>query len=381
MAQSNLVNTIAKVNAGGSYLRFRDTPGLSGKILGDLNDGTEVLITDVVNDVWARIAIKVGDAPLLVEGTNNQQYGYMHINYLKFKTPAPLPVTPKQRYPIYGLNGITSTNEMEAAAKAGVKAFVVINNAEFANKLADVYGCMVIFRSLWLNGIDTPRRASEELLEPRISKNVWGVVGDNEWEHFGNGKRDIKNHSEWDTTLANIIKSQNPNKHYLAYTAPMGTLDTTNDQETCDLMAQYYAPGYNNRTYDFDYHMYTPKPLLMSQRLEDLIYYELRWRTWFTKCGFDPNIKGVYCTEWGFDVQGSGGFSAFDKDDTFVAQYYREHMQIMGEPFMVNGKLYESPIVAGFTFQLGPHPKWLSYNMQRYLPMLIQNKLVTLRLN
>lgn len=357
---------------GDQYLRIRDTPGLSGKVLGRINTGTSIEVLDIVNTDWARVELKAAGVTIKEEISGDNSYGYLFAPLMRFDS---LPTVPTQKKIIYGYNGIDQTAQMEVAAKAGVKFFVVANDTDFANKLADTYGCMVIFRSLWLNGLSSPQQAFSELSEPRLSKNIYGVVGDNEFEKI----RGIQSHASFDTELAHLIRGQNPNKHYLAGTWPVGTPNITNDQKDRDLMRQFYAPGYNAKLFDLDMHLYTPKPALISTRMADAHYYELRWRVLFTDCGFNPSVKGMYSTEWGMDVGGSGGFKAFNWTPEMVKDYYTEHAQIFGEPFMVNGVLVESPFVAGATFALGQHPMWKSYSMDDYDSLLRLKGLITLR--
>jgi len=150
----------------------------------------------------------------------------------------------------------------------------------------------------------------------------------------------------------------------------MGTPDFTNP-ETCQIIRELYAPAYNNGLIAFDMHLYSPDPHHIDKPNE-WQWFERRWEFLFTRCGFDPNVRAIYCSECGLDQSGVGGFKAHATSQEKFSDWCDKYIRLQSAPMVIDGKSYPSPIIGGAIFQASDRGRWEGYDITSYLPSLRQ---------
>jgi hypothetical protein len=122
-------------------------------------------------------------------------------------------------------------------------------------------------------------------------------------------------------------------------------------------------------------HLYSPTPAHIQDEGE-WIWYERRWEFLFTKCGFDPRVRAIYCSETGLDEGGIGGFpqhaSTQDQFRTWCARF----IDAQTRPLVVAGQTFPSPALGGAIFQAGDSRTssggWGGYNIEGYVDTIRQ---------
>jgi hypothetical protein len=103
------------------------------------------------------------------------------------------------------------------------------------------------------------------------------------------------------------------------------------------------------------------------------IWFERRWEFLFTKCGFNPAVRGIVSSEAGIEA-GAGGF----KWAGFTAQEFEEwcryYATLQTTPLIIQGTPYPSPFIASTLFQWGDTNSgsggWAGYSLDDYVPSL-----------
>ncbi len=393
-------NTSKKATVNTRYLRVRTAPNKTASILGLLPQGAVVDVVRVI-DGWAQVELKVGGAAMRLQNSSDPMAAYMQLDYLTFAsgTPAPQPQAPVVQPPapttpptpapatppppkedpkpapaarsfLLGLNTLGNHNLARQEAERGCKYFLMMNGFQEAGNLKrDFPDAIVMARRFfdhgWMPSVDQVMNGLEGA---RHGALVYTAL--NEADQAGQGGDDLRKRARLDIEVARRIKQVNPGAVFAAGTFSMGTPDFTSE-ETCRIIREEYAPHYNSGLIALDMHLYSPNPDHISKPAEH-IWYERRWEYLFTKCGFDPNVRAIYCSETGLDEGGVGGFSAHGSTQDYVRDWARKFVTLQNAPLTVGGKAYASPILGGAIFQLGGNGdrRWEGYNVSGYLPAL-----------
>lgn len=159
----------------------------------------------------------------------------------------------------------------------------------------------------------------------------------------------IAQRAAWDREMWSRMKARG--RRFAGGGFSVGTPDFTK-QEICDAMRTHYAPLYNDGM-GINYHLYSPWP----NHTPD-IWYEMRWRFLFEKCGFnpDPNLAGIFCDETGIDQGSVGGFPATGQSATQVGLWSRSFLSAS------QSDGYGNLLRAAAIFQSGNTTDWNGYN-------------------
>ena len=92
----------------------------------------------------------------------------------------------------------------------------------------------------------------------------------------------------------------------------------------------------------------------------------------FDKCGFDPSVRNIFCSETGLDEGGVGGFPAHSYNEHQVKEWIALNIQAQTAPITVNGKQYASPVRGQAIFAVGDNgdARWKGYNVTQYVPTI-----------
>jgi hypothetical protein len=395
-------NTSRKGAVNTRFLRVRAAPSKTAPILGLLPQGTIVNVVRVV-DGYAQVELRVGGANMRLQASPEPVAAYLQADYLTLSTatqppivapapepvqppkepaapvtPAPTPAPPKEapkpapavRSYLLGLNSLGNHNLARQEAERGCKYFLMMNGFQEAGNLKRDFPDAIVMA----------RRFFEHGWMPSVEQIMNGLEGANhgpliytalnEADQAGQGGEDLRKRARLDIEVARRIKQVNPRAIFAAGTFSMGTPDFTSE-DTCRIIREEYAPHYNSGLIGLDMHLYSPNPEHISKPAEH-IWFERRWEFLFTKCGFDPNVRAIYCSETGLDEGGVGGFPAHGSTPEFVRDWARKNIALQNAPLVVGGKSYPSPILGGAIFQLGGNGdrRWEGYNVAGYLPVL-----------
>jgi Bacterial SH3 domain len=367
------------------FLRVRAHPNTNGAVLGLLTQGTTLDVTRVV-DGWAQIPLTAGGVGLRQTDTPDAAVAYVFAEFLKLDVEAPPVVTPpdkdktepqpepaepvaRARYAL-GFHVMSNTHLARAEAERGCRYFMVMNDFGGAGQLKrDFPDAIVMVRRFFDHGH-----------MPHIDQIINGLEGANhgplvytalnEADQIGQDGEGLRKRAQLDIEVARRIRQINPGAIYAAGTFSMGTPDFTN-AETCQIIREIYAPHYNSGLIALDMHLYSPN-MAHIDKPNEWQWFERRWEFLFTKCGFDPNVRAIYCGETGMDEMGVGGFPAHAASADYVRDWCRKYLQLQLAPMTINGKRYASPIRGGALFQLGGNgdPRWNGYEVSSYLPVI-----------
>ncbi|HEY3288833.1 MAG TPA: SH3 domain-containing protein [Anaerolineae bacterium] len=344
------------------YLRIRSAPGFSASIIGAVNGGLTVDVL-AVTDNWATIPLLAGGAPITIEGTDTPATGYMYAPMLDFGVNPPPVTTPNFHIGIHSMQNSRALDETSVGCK-----YVMCMNFSVAESVKLAHpDATVMVRYYWGTTVPTVDQALYVLGGGRNPGLVY--TGLNEADALGQDGAGLRQRATFDVGMAQALR-QISGATYAAGSFSMGTPDYTS-QDTCDIIRQMYAPYYNNGILKMDMHLYSPT-LAQIDDDSSLIWYERRWEFLFTKCGFDPTVKGIYCSETGVDQTGKGGFLGIGASQTQFQHWCQRFIEIQKRPLVVNGISYTSPFMGASIFQLGGNgdPRWDPYDINSYLPTL-----------
>lgn len=342
------------------YLRVRSAPNKDAAILGVVQGGLTVDVTNVT-DNWAMVPLQAGGAAISDEGTDQPTVGYMWAPMLIFEkaTPAPPRI-------LMGVHGMTNGRAIDEANR-GCR-FVMSMNLGVAEQIkAQHPGAVVMLRYYFGTQVPTVSDAMRALGGGRNPGLIY--TGLNEADALGQDGDALRRRARFDVEMARAVK-QTSGATYAAGSFSMGTPDFTNPQ-TCDIIRTLYAPHYNSGLLKMDMHLYSPN-MGHINNASAVIWYERRWEFLFTKCGFDPTVKGIYCSETGVDELGRGGFPGHGTNQADFLSWCRQFVAVQQKPLVVNGRSYTSPFIGAAIFQLGGNgdPRWDSYEISQYLSTL-----------
>ncbi len=384
-------NTNKKAIVNTSFLRVRVAPRNNGAIIGLLKQGAVVQVTRVI-DGWAQAEINVGGSAMRLQSSPEPVAAYMMAQYLTFDTvreppptptpspsPSPSPTPSPSPSPTpapaaaafrLGLNALQNVPQATEEARRGCKYFLIMNDFGGAGNLKRAFpDATVMVRRYFPQNFFL---SAEQVLEGLEGANHGPLVytGFNEADQGDHRGSDLVKRARIDIAVARMIKQRNPGAVYAAGTFSMGTPDFTNP-DVCRILREEYAPHYNSGLIGFDMHLYTPTPPHIDQPAE-YQWFERRWEFLFTKCGFDPNVRAIYCGETGLDQGGIGGFPAHGSTHEYFRTWCAKTIALQSAPMVINGKSYPSPIIGGAIFQLGGNgdQRWAGYDVTGYLPIL-----------
>jgi hypothetical protein len=271
---------------------------------------------------------------------------------------------------VLGINALQSTALAADEAARGCQYILIMNDFGGAGDLKRAFP----------NAIVMARRWFYPGVFPSVDQVIAGLegaqhgalvyIGINEGDQIGQRGGDLRQRARLDVAVAQRIKQLNPAATYAAGTFSMGTPEF-NSAEDCQIIREEYAPHYNSGLLGFDMHLYSPNMQHIDQPGEH-IWFERRWEFLFTRCGFDPRVRSIFCSECGLDEGGVGGFPAHGASQAYFRDWCAKYIALQSAPLMINGVAYPSPIRGGAIFQLGGNsdPRWEGYNIASYLPQL-----------
>ncbi len=368
------MNAVVKSGNPVPVVIYPDTPT---KVLGSLPGGSTVEVEDVITDNtrrWGQIALSASGQQLLQPNSTRLLYGYvMADNFVG----GLLPATPTNTK--LGLAVIYSETAAFQAAQVGCRFFSIINNADMASRLKDAYpdATIVVRPYIDIHGampsVDYVLKHLNGARDPRLI-----YCGVNEAEQIDQTVSAIPKRAQFDRELAMRIKSIS-GATYAAGSFSTGAPDITRP-DVCTAIQQYYAPYFNSGLFWFDQHLYSPNMAHIycedvqtphwngqPQTIAEYEWYELRWRFYYRRCGFDPNSPSrIISAETGLDQGSVGGFAEHKATDQDVVNWSRRFLTLSALPIEVGGTLYPSTFVGGAIFQVGDPVHWAGYDMTRY---------------
>lgn len=355
-----------KATVTAQLLNVRQRPGLDAPIIGMLERGAEVDVLSVENG-WAAVALQVSGNDLRV--SVNKQDGpvraFVSTTWLEFES---MPVPPDAPFKL-GIHAMTNSEVAFEEARRGCKFFLCMNNFAGASQLKRAHpDAVVMVRRFFDHGVVPSVEQIINGLEGATDRNLI-YIGLNEADQLGQDGEDLRRRARLDLEVARRIK-QGSGATYAAGTFSMGCPDFTNP-ETCQIIRELYAPAYNSGLIAFDMHLYSPNPQHID-RPNEWKWFERRWEFLFTHCGFDPNVRAIYCSECGLDQAGVGGFKAHAYTQEKFRDWCDKYIRLQSAPLVVNGRSYPSPIVGGAIFQVSDRQRWDGYEISDYLPTLRQ---------
>ncbi len=335
--------------------------------------------------------------------------------------PAPTPLSKV----LIGYNALSNGGVMGGAWNEGARIFLVIDNTQAANALAERPATTVIYRQYW-DHVPNPDELVNALHPNRLNPKVIRTFL-NEREGLPGGVENITYGASLELNALRKLKALNPNIIGAVGTFSTGCPDFT-DPKICEAVRANYAEAYNTGLAWWDQHTYSPDmawiykgvaqvttlantvalPMLsvmtrgavgrdgheatwidtmpviawradLAQPLQPVAatftdnptyqdWFETRWKFLFTRCGFDPkSTSRVISGETGVDKMGTGGFVGCGASADQVVAWCKRFQQIQALPVVVNGVSYPSPFVGGAIFQLDPSSsRWAGYCTAQY---------------
>jgi hypothetical protein len=371
-----------KATVTADLLNVRAGPSRDHPVIGMLKGGNAVEVLSV-NDGWAALAMSAGGAPIML--SSQPVVAYVSAEFLDLgqggntgggtgNTPISNPTNGISTSPAtatyrLGLNTLTNGGLARQEAERGCRYFLCMNDFTGASQLKRAFPDAIVmvrrfFDHGWLPSADQIING----LEGATDKNLI-YTGLNEADQIGQDGDALRTRALLDIEVARRIR-QGSGATYAAGTFSMGCPDFTNPQ-TCQIIREIYAPAYNAGLIAIDMHLYSPNPQHINQPNE-WQWFERRWEFLFTRCGFDPKVRAIYCSETGLDQGGVGGFKAHNYSQEQFRDWCQKYIALQNAPMVVDGVKHLSPILGGAIFQLGGNadPKWDGYDVTNYLPTL-----------
>jgi hypothetical protein len=313
--------------------------------IGTLADGTIIEVSETVGG-WHTVG------PITISGntlTNPRAYVSASYTVPVIEPPTPPISTGKTRL---GVNVITGNGDVaRRALAAGHTAISIINGFQLVADLANDTSITVMGRYYWDPRRGIPPTDPDYIFEGAQSPHAVYLTPLNEGDTMGYGSPDeIARRAAWDREMWAKMKARG--RRYAGGGFSMGTPDYTK-QEICDAMRTHYAPLYADGM-AINYHLYSPT---VNHPMD--VWYELRWRFLFERCGFDPNpaLAGIYCDETGLDEGGVGGFPAHGIGAEGIGVWCRRFLDASQSGGWGN------MLRAAVLFQSGNYSDWLGYNV------------------
>lgn len=285
---------------GDQHVHVRATPSTIGTIVGKVPTGS--LITGTLEGAWVKVPLSFA-APVVRDDDFPTSVlplaGYMLASLLApvgVVTPDPTPIGGTLKI---GLNVITNGQAARDAAAKGCHAFLIMSAKDVAQELARDPANVVMYRE-W---ISTWKLTGQQLAD-RIGGGPDGVIYTlyNEADSFGYGTvAELNARIDNELEGAKILLAKGAK--VAIGTWSVGCPDFTK-QEICDVIKARIATIYNSTPNVYlDMHLYSPT---LNHVMDE--WYEVRYKWLFDKCGFNPSLNKIVCSEGGLDEGGVGGF-------------------------------------------------------------------------
>jgi len=357
-----------KATVTASLLNVRLKPAMDGAIIGMLPRGAKLTVLSV-RDGWAAIPLQASGNLLRYGPRPSDQpvVAYVSATWLELDGAPPDDDVDRANQFKLGIHAMSNSDVAFEEARQGCKFFLCMDNFTGASELKRAHpNAVVMVRRFFPHGVVPSVEQIINGLEGARHKDLV-YIGLNEADQLGQDGDDLRRRAQIDIEVAQRIK-QGSGATYAAGTFSMGTPDFTNP-ETCQIIRELYAPAYNSGLIAFDMHLYSPNPQHINQPHE-WQWFERRWEFLFTHCGFDPNVRAIYCSECGLDQSGVGGFKAHAYSQEKFADWCDKYIRLQSAPLVIDGKAYPSPIVGGAIFQASDRGNWAGYDITDYLPTL-----------
>jgi hypothetical protein len=361
-----------------SSLRVRTMPSLiQGKVLTTIPEGFKLIGRRIVNgsvvsgnSQWLEV-----DFETLVGQTSYAKgLGYISMAFLRPEKQSPI-LPPENSRKIYriGYNAIAGDGHQMAVDEAarGCRYFVILNSNTLAYNIAKQYPDATVMVRKYTTASHLSLKQMLDLLEVGPNSQLLPnmvYIGYNEADTMAQDGPDLIERLKLDIETSAYIRSKGG--FYAAGSFSMGTPDFTKD-EICKIIKEVAAPSYNRGEIGFDMHLYSPNPEHIRKPNEHQ-WFETRWKFLFEKCGFDPRVRNIFCSETGVDQGGVGGFPAHQYSEEQLKEWMRLNIAAQTEPITVNNKQYASPVRGQAIFAIGDNgdARWRGYNVTRYIPTI-----------
>lgn len=358
-------------------LRVRSMPSTSqGRVLASLPNGFRLTGKRTVsgsivngNTQWLEIDFET----IIGQSSFAKMPAYVSMAFLRPEIAPPPPQPSGNKIFRIGYNAIAGDGHQMAIEEAGrgCRYFVILNSNTLAYNLAKQYPDATVMVRKYTTAGHLSLQQMLDLLEvgpnSRLLPNTV-YIGYNEADTMAQDGNDLVERLKLDIETAAYIRSKGG--FYAAGSFSMGTPEFLNDQ-ICKVIRDIVAPAYNRGEIGFDMHLYSPNPAHIKDPNAH-IWYETRWKFLFEKCGFDPRVRNIFCSETGLDQGGVGGFPAHSSSDQDVREWLRLNIAAQTTPFTVNGKQYPSPVRGQAIFAIGDNgdARWRGYNVTAYIPTI-----------
>lgn len=359
-------------------LRVRSLPStLQGRVLATLPagfrlTGKRTVPGSVVNgqNQWLEIDVE----SIIGQTSFSKASAYVSMAFLKPESqPTPLPSQPGNKIYQIGYNAIAGDGHQMAVEEAGrgCRYFVILNSNTLAYNIAKQYPDATVMVRKYTTASHLNLQQMLDLLEvgpnSRLLPNMV-YIGYNEADTMAQDGPDLVERLKLDIETAAYIRSKGA--FYAAGSFSMGTPDFPRD-EICRVIRDIVAPTYNRGEIGFDMHLYSPNPEHIKKPFEHQ-WFETRWKFLFEKCGFDPRIRNIFCSETGVDQGGVGGFPAHGYTEEQLREWMRLNIAAQVAPITINGKQYPSPVRGQAIFAIGDNgdARWRGYNVTQYIPTI-----------
>ncbi len=357
-----------KATVTASLLNVRLKPAMDGAIIGMLPKGAKLTVLSV-RDGWAAIPLQASGNLLRYGPRLSDQpvVAYVSTTWLELDSAPPDDDVDRANQFRLGIHAMSNSDVAFEEARRGCRFFLCMDNFTGASELKRAHpDAVVMVRRFFPHGVVPSVEQIINGLEGAKHKDLI-YIGLNEADQLGQDGDDLRRRAQIDIEVARRIK-QGSGATYAAGTFSMGTPDFTNP-ETCQIIRELYAPAYNSGLIAFDMHLYSPTPQHVNQP-QEWQWFERRWEFLFTRCGFDPTVRAIYCSECGLDQSGVGGFKAHAYSQEKFADWCDKYIRLQSAPLVIDGKAYPSPIIGGAIFQASDRGNWAGYDITDYLPTL-----------
>ena len=301
--------------------------------------------------------------------------------------PAPAPRLPPPIQPLdigLGVHTITTGRSAQEAFRAGCRWFTVCDSFDVAAELAG-QGAFVLARRIWPNWLPEPEQFVSTLgkLAPGVA-----YLGMNETDSIGDSPDAIRKRAAFDVAVAEIIRKRSGGKsRYVGGGFATGTPDLTNPA-ICAAIRDGYAAAYNAGALLFNQHNYVVTKEGARSLFDEssLTWWARRWEMYFTRCGFDPRVRGIVSAETGVDA--GKGFLGLGYTRQEFSAFVRRWREVMARPLLIDNQdelaragrvprsefpgRWNSPYLGGSIFQLNPQgtQAWADFNIGSYIEVL-----------
>lgn len=289
-------------------------------------------------------------------------------------------ITPPARFPtppsvMLGAHALSDTRSAQRAFDSGCRLFTLVDSYGAAAALAD-RGAWVMARKSWPTYVPTPDQFMRAIGEPHPRVIYLGL---NENDSIGSGADDIRARAAFDVEVARrIARAAGGRSMYAAGSFAAGSPDFE-DAGVCRAIRDGYAQAYNAGELWFDMHNSVTRWKGTRSRGDDasLARAVRRWEFLFTRCGFDPRVRGIVSSMAGIDAgagladKGGEEFAAFCR--AWIDVQSRDlHIARSGEGAPARTGSFTSPYVGGTVFHMSGagDTRLKAHNMAPYLDHL-----------